>query len=756
MFKHIKIKKTEDFFTEIKDREVSGVYFYRVNGWNEEVRKLIGRYYEAARRSGVVIEGRIPNPDEKNLNYYSEIMGMDFAMDRAFIETRLKKWLPRMNTYQCSTVAASIFDTLKGLQAAGKNENMLKNAYIKFMCWLYYKFERIVGRLGDNSVPKILYEGSVSSYELLFLSILSGAGCDILLLQYKGDAAYLKLDPRSEKSDVLELAGMSSFPAEFSLKTVRDGLRAEEEKRRLYGEDPALLPCTNAWMKGDTLEDIRKPCMTRGEDAKFFYNAFARITGAWDKLTYVNDLYMFYQELRSYERTVCVVENEIPIPTSEEIGTLNRKNYANYEQMLGDLAGALKKIANKDLAVIARHAFLDLLFEESAKEGMNLNRLTNRAIYVLCWFLRWQKELFRTGNIRECPLFIYLGGCRNEQEALFIRFLSRLPADVLILVPNLSSPCVLEDPLLYEQKYDVSLRVTAFPKDSARVQVGTTAYHAERELDTMLYQGSGIYRNQQYQKENSIILQTMYEEIPILWKEEVSYREHFSTTDELVNIPVIFSKVSGVKDGDVARYWNDIRILAQEDCFIAYKAPLIDPTVRNPMLAYATEFFRNGKLMRDKIRNHAAYPYGVLRADMQEHLMDKTELLINEKWIRGTFENGTEYTIVATAMNLPKRIVRMIQKFDFTKKNPKMIYVNTKEMQNSKEDAIMAALLCMIGFDVLFFVPTGYQCVEQHYTKKILEEHQIGEYVYDLDTPDLSAPPVKQKASFMDRLLGRV
>ena len=270
MFKHIKIKKTDDFFTEIKDREVSGVYFYRVNGWNEEVRKLIGRYYEAARRSGVIIEGRIPNPDEKNLNYYNEIMGMDFSMDRAFIETRLKKWLPRMNTYQCSTVAASIFDTLKGLQAAGKNENMLKNAYIKFMCWLYYKFERIVGRLGDNSVPKILYEGSVSSYELLFLSILSGAGCDILLLQYKGDAAYLKLDPRSEKSDALELAGMSSFPAEFSLKTVRDGLRAEEEKRRLYGEDPALLPCTNAWMKGDTLEDIRKPCMTRGEDARFF------------------------------------------------------------------------------------------------------------------------------------------------------------------------------------------------------------------------------------------------------------------------------------------------------------------------------------------------------------------------------------------------------------------------------------------------------------------------------------------------------
>ena len=31
---------------------------------------------------------------------------------------------------------------------------MLKNAYIKFMCWLYYKFERIVNLLGENSRPE--------------------------------------------------------------------------------------------------------------------------------------------------------------------------------------------------------------------------------------------------------------------------------------------------------------------------------------------------------------------------------------------------------------------------------------------------------------------------------------------------------------------------------------------------------------------------------------------------------------------------
>ena len=74
-----------------------------------------------------------------------------------------------------------MYDFFASMQRAGKTEGMLKNAYIKFMCWLYYKFERIVNLLGENSVPKILYEGDISHSELMLLSILCHAGCDIVL-----------------------------------------------------------------------------------------------------------------------------------------------------------------------------------------------------------------------------------------------------------------------------------------------------------------------------------------------------------------------------------------------------------------------------------------------------------------------------------------------------------------------------------------------------------------------------------------------
>ena len=154
MFEHHKINKLKDFFADLNAREQRGVFFYRINGYNEEIAGFIKEYYESAIKSGVVIEGKIPNPDEKNLAYYDEIMGKGFELNEVFISRSLKKWLPRMNDYQNLNVAASLYNTLNRLKAAGKTEAMIKNAYIKFMCWLYYKFERIVNLLGENRLPR--------------------------------------------------------------------------------------------------------------------------------------------------------------------------------------------------------------------------------------------------------------------------------------------------------------------------------------------------------------------------------------------------------------------------------------------------------------------------------------------------------------------------------------------------------------------------------------------------------------------------
>lgn len=739
MLRRTSIEKLDDYFIDLGKRKNKGIYFYRINGYNRQIHEFIQRYYETARLSGVIIEGKLQNPDTNNLAYYNEIMGNDFQMSMGFMMSSLKKWLPRMNDSQRENVAGSIYDTLMGLKRAGKNDNMLKNAYIKFMCWLYYKFERIVNHLGDEKLPKILYEGTISTYELLLMNVLAIAGCDIVLLQYQGDAAYQKIDPDSTKSIDLKLPGMNTFPPSFSLKQIRADIQETQNSERLYGPKPQFSNCTNAWITGKVFEDVRKDTLSRGEKPNFFYNCYCRIMGVEDRLTYQNDLFQLQLELKNRKRHVVIVNNTIDPPTIEEINEIHRKIYQNVNQLIIDLATNIRYSASQELQRIMHKAFVDIILEESKQPNMNMNRLTGKAVYVLCWLKRYQQRLFNNWKPPEVACFFFMGGCRNENEALFCKLLARLPVDVLIFNPNLDRKCCLEDKLLYEVNNSISMTVTKYPEENIDLRVGTAAYQAERDLDTLMYQDTGIYRNQQYLKANTVSLQTMYEEISILWDQELKYRPNFSVIDDTVNMPVIFSKICGVKDGMLSAYWSGIKNLLTPDTTVITNVPKITSTSPNPIKASATEFLKNGRLQKRKIKSHKAYQYGFLREPMQDYLLDKLQMLIEQRIIKGTFENGTEYTIISTALNLEKEVLRMIQKFDFTKKNPKIIYIITGETGLSLEDTIYTTFLNLIGFDILFFVPTGYQCIERYLSKNIIEEHQIGEYLYDLQIPNFDA-----------------
>jgi hypothetical protein len=746
------ISKLDDYFTDSGKRRNRCGYFYRINGYNLQVREFIRRYYEATRLCGVVIEGKLNNPDRNNLAYYNEIMGSDFQLNSEFIKDSLKKWLPRISMHQRENLASSICSTLNELKQSGKNDNMLKNAYIKFMCWLYYRFEGIISHLGEEKLPKILYEGNIGSYELLLMDVLFSAGCDIVLLQYSGDDEYLKLDADSSRSIDLKLPGMTAFPADFSLKSIRQDILTSLNNERLYGVRSQFNNCTNAWITGKLGDDIRKEFSSRGSDSSFFYNCFCRITGVEDKVTYLNELYQLSQDLKHSQRKIVIVNREIVPPSPEEINSIRRSNYKDVSQMISELSSNLSFLFGQELRRIANKTFVDIMLEESRVEGMNINRLTTMAVYMLCWLKRYHLQLFSDWKMPQIAVFFYMGGCRNNNESVFCRFLARLPVDVVIFNPDLSHKCSLQDELLYEVNYDQSLAVSEYPEENSGLRVGTVAYHAERDLDTMVYENTGIYRNQQYSHAAVVILQTMYEEISVLWDQELKYRPNFSTVDSVVNIPVIFAKISGVKDNDLTAYWSSIKKLITQDTAVVTTIPNIASDTPNPVKEYATEFFKNGKVLKSKIKSHKVYQYSFLRDNIQDYILDKLQLLIDQKIIKGTFENGTEYTIVSTVLNLDKDILRMIQKFDFTKKNPKLIYIIAGETMLSLEDTISAAFLNQIGFDILFFVPTGYQCIERYFNRNLMEEHQIGEYVFDLKLPNFNkvSSDMNNRSSWFD------
>lgn len=757
--------------TRLKDifaPDRQGPLFLRVNGYNAQVEAALVQLYGETLKSGVIFEGHIPAPTDANLSYYYETLGQEFQPDRGFIEAKLARWLPRTSPRQRADLAGAFAEMLDGMTRAGKTTGMLKNAYVRAMCWLYFKFERIAVCLGAQPLPRVIVQGDVNSSELQFLSALCAAGCDVVLILPGGDANYRKLDPDGALSDALPIAG-ESFPPNFSVgalyrshqatpapkpaaKPVAPRPAASKSNGPHIPTPPPELPlrlpkadyvfCTNAWMDStriDSFESIATPHRGRGTDSGQIYNCFIRMDGVEDALTYPNALIQLHQRLIGSGRKVFIQSGPFDQPTPDETASIRRGNYANMNAAIEHLATNLQSSARPSLQNTLVRAFMEVLGEEAKKPGMTVSRIVNSAVYMLCWYKRCASALFSEWKPGALGCLIALNVCDGqwaEREALFLRMMARTPADVLVLNPNLNANCALDDPMLFHQQFATSLVMHAYPQENGGMRVRTVASHAEAELDTLLYGSGGLYRNRQYELAQSVTLLTTYDEVLQYWNLDLKYRPSFDTVEGKVIVPVIFAQASGVKDGKTDAYWREIKKLVTPNCFTVYKLPFIQPNAVSPFSG--AEFFRNGKLQREKLRAHKKYPFALLRPELQEHILDKLQALIDSKLIRGTFQNGMEYTIISTVLDMPAELVRLIQQFDFTKKNPKLLCVNAEQTAASRQDAILFAFLNLVGFDVMCYMPTGFQCFSQWYSSNPMQEHQLGEYVYDLNVPDFA------------------
>ena len=750
MLLHQKIKGLEDFFKRQNERKPKGVYFYRINSYDETILEFIRKYYDLAKREGAIIDKNIENPTADNIAYFNEIIGDKYVHGPGFMAEALKKWLPRIKDYQRASIADGIYDTLEVLRRQGKNIDILKNNFIRIMCWLYYNFYNIMERLGNDDVPKIIFWGNVNFSELSTLKILSNAGADIILVQPGGDSKYMTIDPKSEYSIDLGM-GSESFPAGFDLQWLLKQHEEDKSKRLLYSNKANAKANTNTWLSGDLFEDLKNT--RRGENTSFFYNMFARINGCDNRNTYVNNLYLLYQDLKKANRSIKVINNKITNPSVDEISKIKRGNYANENQLIMDLKKNINLKSNTFIDV-ARDAFVDTMIETGKLMNMDLNKMMNKGIYILCWFQRYIPDLLGNTDIHSpAPILIYFGNVETDTESLFLNMVAKLPIDVIIFNPEKKGD-KLTGERLYEVNFEETLKVNEYPTDGNNLSMGTMAYNAERDLDTMMYSDTGMYRDMQFSKANIIKLSTTYEEIKIYWKQEARFRPNFSTVDDIVNIPVMFAKISGVANSDTNTYFQNIKDLLTDTTLIYKNENIYD---RNCTVAAGVpSFFKNGRLDREGIKHSQIYKYDYLRAETQDYILDKLSELLRRKTIAGTGQNGTEYKIITIALDLPKEILRFIQSFDFTKCPPKLIIVNTTETVISLEDSIIVAFLNLIGFDIVFFIPTGYDNVNKYFNNQIMEEHIIGNYLYDIAIPDFNRlRSVKEKKkSFFSRLFG--
>lgn len=756
VFSRRRVSALSEHFLPLSSRGGAVAHFTRISSWSAEVGAFLSRFYGEARSFGAAVDGRIPNPDGRNLAYFGEMMGAEFSADAAFIEGALSRWLPRAGDSARRDLARSLASSLSALASSGKPPAAVRNAYVKFMCWLYYRFPRVAEGLGGERLPKVLLCGEISAHELMFVSALVSAGCDAVLVLPRGEESYRPLDPSSAVSDLFGDSG-GGFPEGFSASSLGESFARGSEISRAAGGEPSFSACTNAWAAGGGFSDVRKAQAVRGASVagggKFFFNCFCRIDGADDRAGYESSLVAFRREMAG-SRSVVVAERGIQRPTPDEIAAVRRGRTDTPLHLACDLCASLPRIPDAEADRIARREFALSVLSMAEEGGLSGGRLVSRAVSLAAISGRYFPALF--GGLRlgsgELPIFVCFGAEASGAEAAFVSLLARLPCDVVVLNPTLSGN-PFDDARMFVVSGAEAVQLDRFPEDGGIARAGTAAYQAERDLDEILYTGTGMFREMQHSKAEAVRLMTTFEEIRILWDEEARFRPNFSVDGGVVKVPSIFAKISGVKDGDVGAYWREVgRLCASDRAFVVRGAPLVKAGEFNPMKAFATEFYRDGVLRRERILSHRSFPYGLLRKEIQELILDKLALLLERRLVRGIGENGAEYVAVATVLNLPKEIVRLLQGFDFTARNPKLVYINAGESEISFEDAVIAQFLGLSGFDVVFFVPTGYRSVERHFPDGAVPERVIGEFECGLSVPDEF--PRGERRSFLSRLLG--
>ena len=268
----------------------------------------------------------------------------------------------------------------------------------------------------------------------------------------------------------------------------------------------------------------------------------------------------------------------------------------------------------------------------------------------------------------------------------------------------------------------------------------------------MLFEGTGLYRNHQFSQANAVVLAGTQDEIGIYWKQELNVRPNFSTSNGLVCMPVLWAKVSGVDTRDELSYWQRIAAMRGPDVVLFNRLPTVSQRDSRKYMALAQKYLKNGHILQEALTADSQYPFGPLRLEMQAHMLSKVQEMLDQRLIKGTFVNGTEYLVLSTALALPPQMQRMVHAFDFARRNPKILCVHNGDSEGTLEDAIFLTFLSLIGFDVVLYVPTGYQAFERHLNDRMPVEHQVGPYRFDMNVPDFDTLPAPKSNVFVEGL----
>jgi hypothetical protein len=512
------------------------------------------------------------------------------------------------------------------------------------------------------------------------------------------------------------------------------------------------LPSDLLKLKNDRLADIGDYAGTSGV-LPVFFAAICGTPGGNNpdaEAVFRNQLFTLRDNLIKSPKFLIFMENVLRAPTPDELSAYTDVSRENRVLTLDNLCAKIAIKGDKFRETAAKKALFEVT-ENTPDDGVY-----DLAVKILVWLSRCTKPAAYEKAAEEIPVLIYWGNIAAD-DIVFLCFMNKIGVDIVYISESKSSLGLIKNGTggaMQIFELPESAAVTAYPDKLLKVKVATQSYIAERQLDTYLYGGDTFFRDFQFQKMRALTLKTTYDEIDIMWHEPAKFRSGFSVEDGRVNIPNIFAKISGVPGGDIDGYWNDLRYKLSPFSRYIINAP----TYKRPADAYTLRIFapyQSGeKILIDKLKRSPLNKYTYLSDELQDTIFEKMQEAADSGFLKLEFPELIPQ-ILYIGLALDKEILRLLQKFDYTKDIPKIVIIDAIEDTFSKTECIQLVLYNLLGFDILIYTPTGYRNLETFIADTAFELYTFSEFKYNVSVPRFRIPdriPEKDEGGFFDKL----
>lgn len=697
--------------------------------------------YAAAKKNGLFFEGRLPMASTTEISAAAGYAAADLNDERS-VKAGVQSWLSSQRLpYSAEVITPLLMEAVRNCGANGKN------TYFVLLCWLM-KYITIKPQL-------IVYIGTGTLRELYFLYIAASCGIRVTYVSYGMDADFDKF-PYKDKVRTVSGSMNGMIQVDFAHIDLSKAAQLCEMRAAAQQAEGLVqrLDTTAAGIFEDFMTERRTRVVRNGgvykEDGVIPVYCAALI-GYDDEAVYNNMLLNFKEGFAKSRKQLIFIEKPLENPNADEIRQLGSVNRSSVAAMIDELALQIRLNGDAARTILAQTELRKLL--NSLYTG-NPTVVYNYGSKFISWLYRCTQARKYAVQYEDIPLILYYGDI-SQSEMYFLHYMSRVGFDVLYITPNKLLLDMAVDKNLDNRMQIFQLPQTresgSYPTKSIKMKVNTVAYSAERELDTMLYGGdAGIFRDFQFPNSQTVTLRTTLEEISILWKQEARFRQGFATSGNLVTVPNIFAKISGVKDGNLSVYWDDIRDKLTPETILKVKGSAPATHGSLDLSAYRS-FYRNGQIDAERLKSSSLNRYSYLPDRIQDMLFFKLQEAIDSKFLK---LSGDELmcSVLHFGLNLDKEFMKLLQSFDFTKQLPKLIWIDAVEQTFTLEECIQLVLCNLIGFDILIYTPTGYKNLETFVSSDAFEEHTLNDFQYNVEVPKFRIPSETRNGGFFGRL----